>query len=57
MPPTYVKTYVKRQKNDMVDAEAICEAVQRDTPHVPEHLGMRGLGRGPLREGHYGQRS
>jgi hypothetical protein len=31
MPPTYVKTYVKRQKNDMVDAEAICEAVQRPT--------------------------
>jgi transposase len=27
MPPTYVKPYVKRQKNDM--AEAICEAVTR----------------------------
>jgi transposase len=25
MPPTYVKPYVKRQKNDMADAEAICE--------------------------------
>ena len=29
MPPAYVKPYVKRQKNDMVDAEAICEAVNR----------------------------
>src|SRR5262249_43868461 len=29
MPPAYVKPYVKRQKNDMGDAEAICEAVTR----------------------------
>ena len=29
MPPAYVKPYVKRQKNDMADAEAICEAVTR----------------------------
>src|SRR5258708_30553674 len=29
MPPAYVKRYVKRQKNDMADAEAICEAVTR----------------------------
>jgi transposase len=29
MPPAYVKPYVKRQKNDTADAEAICEAVQR----------------------------
>src|SRR5580692_6829079 len=28
-PPAYVKPYVKRQKNDMADAEAICEAVTR----------------------------
>jgi transposase len=27
MPPAYVKPYVKRQKNDSADAEAICEAV------------------------------
>ncbi len=27
MPPAYVKPYVKRQKNDTADAEAICEAV------------------------------
>jgi transposase len=29
MPPNYVKPYVKRQKNDAADAEAICEAVTR----------------------------
>src|SRR4029077_14436863 len=27
--PAYVKPYVKRQKNDATDAEAICEAVTR----------------------------
>lgn len=31
IPPSYVKPYVKRQKNDMADAEAICEAVTRPT--------------------------
>jgi transposase len=29
VPPSYVKAYVKRGKNDAVDAEAICEAVTR----------------------------
>jgi transposase len=29
MPPAYVKPYVKRHKNDVADAEAICEAVTR----------------------------
>src|SRR5215468_2036743 len=29
MSPAYVKPYVKRQKNDAADAEAICEAVTR----------------------------
>jgi transposase len=29
MPPAYVKPYLKRQKNDAADAEAICEAVAR----------------------------
>jgi transposase len=29
MPPTYVKAYVKRGKNDANDAAAICEAVTR----------------------------
>jgi transposase len=31
MPPYYVKAYVKRNKNDAADAEAICEAVKRPT--------------------------
>ena len=29
MPPNYLKTYVRRQKNDAADAAAICEAVTR----------------------------
>ena len=29
MPPAYVKPYMKRHKNDAIDAEAICEAVTR----------------------------
>src|SRR3974390_3164773 len=29
IPPVYVKAFVKRQKNDAIDAEAICEAAQR----------------------------
>jgi transposase len=29
--PAYVKPFVRRQKNDMADAEAICEAAQRPT--------------------------
>jgi transposase len=29
IPPAYVKPYVRRQKNDMADAAAICEAVSR----------------------------
>jgi transposase len=31
MPAQYVKTYVKRGRNDAADAEAICEAVTRPT--------------------------
>ena len=31
IPPAYVKPFVKRQKNDTSDAEAICEAAQRPT--------------------------
>src|SRR5260370_8375425 len=42
MPPAYVKPYVKRQKNDAADAEAICEPVTRanmrsDAPKTPYH--------------------
>jgi len=29
IPPSYVKPFVKRNKNDAMDAEAICEAAQR----------------------------
>ena len=29
MPPSYVKPYVKRNKHDAADAEAVCEAVRR----------------------------
>jgi len=36
MPPAYVKPYVKRQKNDVADAEAICEAVGRPTMRFVE---------------------
>ena len=36
VPPIYVKPFVKRQKNDAADAEAICEAAQR-----PDHA-LRG---------------
>jgi transposase len=31
MPPAYVKPYLKRGKTDAADAEAICEAVARQT--------------------------
>ena len=31
MPAQYVKAYIKRNKNDAADAEAICEAVRRPT--------------------------
>ena len=33
VPPIYVKPFVKRQKNDEADAEAITEAAQRPTMH------------------------
>ena len=31
IPPAYVKPFVKRQKNDAADAEAIAEAASRPT--------------------------
>ena len=31
IPPAYIKPFVKRQKNDAADAEAICEAAVRPT--------------------------
>jgi transposase len=36
MPPVYVKPYLKRQKNDAADAEAICEAVTRPSMRFVE---------------------
>jgi transposase len=42
MPPAYVKPYVKRQKNDAADAEAICEAVTRaNMRFVPKQRRLR----------------
>ncbi len=40
MPPCYVKPYVKRNKNDAADAEAICEAVTRPTMRFVAVKGM-----------------
>ena len=53
MPPRYVKPYVKRNKNDAADAEAICEAVQRPTMRFvpiksPEQQSVLMLHRGAL---------
>ncbi len=36
MPARYVKAYVKRNKNDAADAEAICEAVTRPSMRFVE---------------------
>jgi transposase len=42
MPPAYVKAYLRRQKNDAADAEAICEAVRRPTMRfVPAKSAVR----------------
>ena len=38
MPAKDVKAYVKRNKNDAADAEAICEAVRRPTTVSYTHL-------------------
>jgi hypothetical protein len=53
MPPAYVKPYVKRHKNDAIDAEAICEAVtltrippyrSGKSDHVGDDVGDTGTG-------------
>src|SRR5437773_2770889 len=31
LPPQYIKPYLKRGKNDAIDAEAMCEAMSRPT--------------------------
>jgi transposase len=47
MPPQYVKPYVKRNKTDARDAEAICEAVTRPTMRfVPIKTEAQQAGRG-----------
>jgi hypothetical protein len=46
IPPAYVKPFVKRQKNDMADAEAICEAAQRSA--MRKSVGGGGTPRGPI---------
>jgi transposase len=50
MPPAYVKPYVKRNKTDGRDAEAICEAMQRPNmrfvaPKSPEQQAVLALHR------------
>lgn len=39
MPPSYVKPYLERQKNDAADAEVICEAVTRSRMRFVEVKG------------------
>ena len=47
MPPNYVKPYVRRNKTDARDAEAICEAVTRPTMRfVPVKSAAMQAGRG-----------
>ena len=45
MSPQYVKAYVKSQKNDQADAEAICEAVRRPSMRfvMPKSLEQQDL--------------
>src|SRR3989449_11131079 len=50
IPPQYVKPFVKSQKNDLLDAEAIAEAVQRPTMRfvplkTPEQLDLQAFHR------------
>ena len=42
MPAKDVKAYVKRNKNDAADAEAICEAVRRPTMRFANRPNSRG---------------
>src|SRR5258708_40355210 len=50
IPPAYVRPYVKRQKYDAADAEAICEAVTRanmrfvETKTAEQQSGLMRLG-------------
>jgi len=51
MPPAYVKPYVKRQKSNTTDAEAICEAVTRPFLSKVENTSI--LRTGVLHRYHY----
>ena len=42
MPPSYVKAYLKRSKNDANDAAAICEAVTRPSMRFVQDEGATG---------------
>ena len=48
IPPIYVKPFVKRQKNDATDAEAICEASQRPSMRFVAVKGEEQQARGML---------
>jgi hypothetical protein len=48
MPPAYVKPYVKRQKNDAADAEAICEAVTRPPVTITHGISIQAHGFGGI---------
>lgn len=50
IPPAYVKPFVKRQKNDAADAEAICEAALRPTMRF---FSARYLRRFTMKNGRY----
>jgi hypothetical protein len=62
IPPSYVKPFVKRQKNDSSDAEAICEAAQRPMRRGRQNQigsmcsSARSPDMEPIRESHTGPR-
>jgi transposase len=55
----FVKPYVKSNKNDRVDAEAICEAVSRPNMRyvAPKTVAQQGIQAAHLREELVGQRT
>jgi transposase len=48
LPPVYVKPFVKRQKNDAADAEAIAEAASRPTMRFVTVKSAKSRGRAML---------
>lgn len=52
IPSSYVKPFLKQQKNNMADAEAICEAATRPTMQFGYAMSHRSSGtRGPRDSG------